>query len=325
MDGLPFFLESLAAMDGIVVTGSSGLVGFRLMQRLCKEGPARGLYHRRKPNVGFGEWVQVDLRDRLETHGVLDRLKPTTIIHCAAYSDPVYCEQYPEEANSLNFGGSLYLAEWSSRNACFLVLISTDLVFDGRRGGYREEDVPRPVSVYGWTKLAAELAVRECEPDFAIVRTSLVYGRSPEGDRGADEKLVSNWKDSRQTPLFVDEYRNPTAVGELAPVVLEIARLRATGFWHVAGAECVSRYEMGVKVASAFGYPLDLLVPRKIEEVRCIPPRARNTTLNMDKTRKLLGFPFAAIEANLRSEHHRNAHTATITKARANRYQKKTL
>jgi dTDP-4-dehydrorhamnose reductase len=290
-------------MDGIVVTGSSGLVGYRLMQLLCQEGSARGLYHRRNPGVGFGEWVQVDLRDRSETHRVLDFLQPSTVIHCAAYSDPVYCEQHPEEANSLNFGGSLYLAEWCSRNASFLVHISTDLVFDGRQGDYHEEEDPHPISVYGWTKLAAELAVRSCKSASAIVRTSLVYGRSPEGDRGADEKLVSSWKVGRKTPLFVDEHRNPTAVGELALVVREIVRLRMTGIWHVAGAECVSRHEMGVKVASVFGYPGDLLVPRKIEEVHCAPPRARNTTLNMDKIRSLLGFPFAEIESNLRSEH----------------------
>lgn len=264
-----------------------------------------GFYHRRKPGAEFGGWVQVDLRDRLETWRVLDGLRPSTIIHCAAYSDPVYCEDHPEEANSLNFGGSLYLTEWCSRNACFLVHISTDLVFDGMRGDYREEDEPHPISVYGWTKLAAELAVRSCKSPFAIIRTSLVYGRSPEGNRGTDEKLVSSWKDGRETPLFVDEYRNPTAVGELAMVILEIVRLRVTGLWHVAGAECVSRHEMGVKVASVFGCPEDLLIPRKIEEVHCVPPRARNTTLSMDKIRSLLGFPFAAIEANLRSEYGR--------------------
>jgi len=303
VDGIPFLLESLAAMDGIVVTGSSGLVGFRLMRLLCQEGSARGFYHHRKPGAGFGEWVQVDLRDRLETYRVLDRLRPSTIIHCAAYSDPVYCERHPEEANSLNVGGTLYLTEWSSQNACFLVHISTDLVFDGRQGDYREEDDPHPISIYGWTKLAAELAVRNCKSPFAIVRTSLVYGRSPGGDRGTDEKLVSSWKEGRETQLFVDEYRNPTAVGELALVIMEIVRLRVVGIWHVAGAECVSRYEMGVKVASVVGCSEDLLIPRKIDEVHCVPPRARNTTLNMDKIRSLLGFPFAAIEANLRSEY----------------------
>ena len=290
-------------MQGIVVTGSSGLVGFRLMQLLCREGAAWGFYHHRKPSVGFGNWVQVDLRDRLATSKVLDSLRPSTIIHCAAYSDPVYCEYHPEEANSLNFGGTLYLSEWASQNACFLILLSTDLVFDGMRGNYCEEDDPHPISIYGWTKLAAELAVRNGKSPYAVIRTSLVYGRSPGGDRGADERLVSSWKEGKKTSLFVDEYRNPTAVGELAQVIAEIARRRVTGIWHVAGAECVSRFELGAKVASVLGYSDSMLIPRTIDEVDSTPPRVRNSTLNIDKIRALLNFPFATIEANLRSEY----------------------
>jgi len=289
-------------MNGVVVTGSSGLVGLRVMKLLCERGSAWGLYHQRRPEVGFGSWIRVDLRDRLETHRVLDRLRPSTIIHCAAYSDPVYCEHHPEEAHSLNFGASLYLAEWASQKACFLIHVSTDLVFDGRRGNYREEDDPHPISLYGWTKLAAEFAVRGRKSPHAIIRTSLVYGRSLEGNRGADEKLVSTWKDGKQTPLFVDEYRNPTAVGELASAILEIARRRAIGLWHVAGAECVSRYELGVKVASVFGHSPDMLVPRSTKEIHSVPPRAENTTLKMDRARTAFGLSFASIESNLRKE-----------------------
>jgi|WetSurMetagenome_2_1015567.scaffolds.fasta_scaffold04866_6 dTDP-4-dehydrorhamnose reductase len=290
-------------MPGIVVTGSSGLLGFRVMEVLCQTESARGLYHRRKPLAEFGQWVRVDLRDRVGTYRVLDDLRPSTIIHCAAYSDPVYCEHHPQEAHSLNLGAALYVAEWASRNACFLVHLSTDLVFDGRRGNYREEDAPHPISVYGWTKLAAELAVRGSKAPYAVVRTSLIYGKSMRGDRGADEKLVLSWEEGRATPLFVNEYRNPTPVGELAQVIIEIARRKGTGIWHVAGAECVSRFELGVKVAKIFGYSEDLLIPRTIEELPCIPPRTPNTTLNIDKIRQRLDFPFAPIETNLRREH----------------------
>lgn len=289
-------------MDGIVVTGSSGLVGFRVMQHLRETGSVWGFYHRRKPDAAFGNWVQVDLRDRSETHRVLDRLLPSIIIHCAAYSDPVYCERHPEETNSLNFGGSLFVAEWASRNGCFLIHLSTDLVFDGRRGDYREEDYPHPISVYGWAKLAAELAVLRSKAPHAVVRTSLVYGRSWARDRGADEKLASSWDMGQKTPLFVDEYRNPTAVEELASMIMEVVRRKLTGVLHVAGAERLSRFELGARVASVLGYPGSLLLPRKIEEVPCSPPRAPNTTLNIDKIRNLLDFPFKTVATNLRRE-----------------------
>jgi dTDP-4-dehydrorhamnose reductase len=290
-------------MHRIVVTGASGLVGFRLMQVLGETGPVWGFYHQRKPDSGHGSWVPVDLRDRLETHRVLDDLRPSTIIHCAAYSDPVYCEHHPQEANALNLGGSLYVAEWASRNACFLIHLSTDLVFDGKRGAYREEDDPHPVSVYGWTKLAAELAVCSSRAPYAVIRTSLIYGRSMGGNRGADEKLISSWKEGKETLLYVDEYRSPTAVGELALVITDIARRRMTGIWHVAGAECLSRYELGIKVARTLGYSEKLLIPKSIDEVESIPPRTPNGTLNIDKIQDRLGFSFAAVATNLQREH----------------------
>jgi dTDP-4-dehydrorhamnose reductase len=290
-------------MDRIVVTGASGLVGFRLMELLCREERAWGLYHHRKPVAEWGNWVQADLRDRSETYRVLHDLRPSAIIHCAAYSDPVYCEHDPQEAHSLNLGATLYVAQWASQNGCHLIHLSTDLVFDGQRGDYREEDEPHPISVYGWTKLAAELAVRSSNAPHALIRTSLIYGRSMRGNRGADEKLVSSWKEGRETPLFVDEYRNPTAVGELVLVIAEAARRKVMGIWHVAGAECVSRFELGVKVAKMLGYSEKLLIPRRIGELHSIPPRTPNTTLNIDKIRNWLSFPFAAIETNLHREH----------------------
>jgi dTDP-4-dehydrorhamnose reductase len=289
-------------MNGIVVTGSSGLVGFRLMQHLCQTGSAWGFYHRRNPAVAFGNWMQADLRHRSQTQEALDRLRPSTIVHCAAYSDPVYCEQHPGEAEALNFGSSLWVSQWASRNGSFLLHLSTDLIFDGDRGDYREEDDPHPLSVYGWTKLAAELAVRSSKAPWAIVRTSLVYGRSPGNDRGADEKLALSWQEGRKTPLFVDEYRNPTAVAELALVIEEMIRRQVTGVWHVAGAECVSRFELGTRVAAVLGYSQDLLIPRTIADVPCTPPRAPNTTLNLEKIRNLLDFPLADIESNLHQE-----------------------
>lgn len=176
-------------MTGIVVTGASGLVGFRLMEQLCRTGPAWGIYHRRRPEVAFGNWVALDLCDRLATQQLLDRLRPTVILHSAALSDPVHCEQHPAEAAALNLGGTMWISQWASRNGAFLVHLSTDLVFDGQQGNYREADDPRPISVYGWTKLASELAVRGSgRPGPSSERHS-----STAGARGMIGGRMRNW------------------------------------------------------------------------------------------------------------------------------------
>lgn len=290
-------------MGGIMVTGASGLVGFRLVEVLGKEEPVIALYCTKKPDTPFGCWYQLDLQSRSATRKLLDELRPSVIVHCAAYSDPVFCENHPLEATAVNFGATLYLAEWASENKAHLFLLSTDLVFDGSYGDYREEDDPHPISIYGWTKLAAEMAVKSSLASWTIIRTSLVYGRSAWRDRGADEKLIIAWKRRKQTSLFVDEYRNPTAVGELALAVSELVHRRLTGIWHVGGMEVVSRYQFGKKVASLLNHPRELLVPKRIDEVKTIPPRAPNTVLCIDKVKTHLDLSFKSIDSNLRLEH----------------------
>ena len=117
---------------------------------------------------------------------------------------------------------------------------------------------------------------------------SEVIERNAERDLQAVEKLNATYRAIKS---------------ELAKVIVEIAHSRVTGLWHVAGAECVSRFELGAKVASVLGYSESMLIPRTIEEGDCTPPRARNSTLNIDKIRALLNFPFATIETNLRHEY----------------------
>lgn len=290
-------------MPCTLVTGASGLVGHRLMQALAETPALCGLYHSRKPAAAPGRWVRSDLRDRSEGLRLLDELRPEVIIHCAALSDPVFCEEHPREANELNFGATLWISGWAEANGCHLIHLSTDLVFDGLRGDYREEDPPRPVSVYGWTKLAAELAVRTRRCSWAIVRPSLIYGRSAFGDHSAEEKLLACWREDRPTKLFLDEYRNPTAVGELAAILEALVRSRDTGIWHVAGAQCMSRFDFGSTAARIFGVSESLLVPVRIAEVRSLPPRAPNTTLNIEKIRSRFPLEFDSIEANLRREY----------------------
>ncbi len=290
-------------MNRIVVTGAAGLVGHRLMQQLQEKGEVFGFYHCARPEITPGSWQSVDLQKREEVHQALDGIRPAILIHCAASCQPVHCEKYPMETLAVNYGGTLHLAEWAAEHSCFFLHVSTDLVFDGTRGHYSEQDAVRPISVYGWSKLAAEEAVRSHGGEWCIARTALVFGRSRGGNRGADELLVQCWKQGKTTPLFQDEYRTPTSVGELAEKLIEVADERITGLVHIAGSECLSRYEFGCKIAGHFGFPPSLLSARKIEDVVSVPPRAPNVSMNITKARALFRSPFRSIEENLRREH----------------------
>lgn len=290
-------------MSMTIVTGASGLVGYRIMEQLAGQGECLGLYHRQKPDVDWGSWREADLCSRQEIWQVLEERRPEVIIHSAASCDPVWCERNPAETFSLNLGGTRYLAEWASRHNAFLVHISTDLVFDGTRGGYREEDHVRPISVYGWSKLAAEETVRASGAAHAIVRTALVYGKTLGGRRGCEEKLLQKWRLGEATPLFTDEIRTPTSALELAEKIVEIARRRLCGLFHVAGKECLSRYQFGCRIAGVFGMPLDLVRPVRIDDLVSVPPRARNVSMDCTRAEGLLQSPSRSIEENLRREH----------------------
>lgn len=290
-------------MSKVVVTGAGGLLGYRLMELLSSEEECIGWIHRRDPEAPWGRWLPMDLCNRPQLFSWLDFYAPTVLFHTAALCDPVWCEAHPAETLAVNYGGTLHLAEWAASRGALLIHVSTDLVFDGEQGDYREEDSMRPISVYGWSKLAAEEAIKASGANACIVRTSLIFGQSRNGDRGCDEKLVGLWRQGRSTSLFLDEMRTPTSALDLACKLREIAQRRITGTLHVAGAEKVSRYQLGLFFAKKFGISLELLKPIKIEDVVSNPRRARDASLDLRKAQSLLQSPFLGIEENLAREY----------------------
>jgi dTDP-4-dehydrorhamnose reductase len=152
-----------------------------------------------------------------------------------------------------------------------LVHLSTDLVFPGDRGRYREEDEPDPVNSYGRSKAEAERRVVALRPDATLVRTSLIYGgREP----GPQERLA---RDNRR--FFVDELRSPVQVGDLAEAILELLALDVPGPLHVAGADDVSRLDFALLLGAD---------PTRLEPAHTSPDRAPNVTLDSSRARSLL-------------------------------------
>jgi len=151
------------------------------------------------------------------------------------------------------------------------VHLSTDLVFRGDRGRYREEDEPAPVGRYGRSKAEAERRVAALQPDATLVRTSLIYGGS---EPGPQERLA---REHRR--FFVDELRSPVQVGDLAEAILELLPLEAPGPLHLGGADDVSRFDFAVLLGADAA---------RLEAARTTPERAPNVTLDSARARALL-------------------------------------
>jgi len=196
------------------------------------------------------------------------------------------CQAQPKEAYRANVEGTAVLAELAAELP--LVFFSTDLVFDGRAGGYRETAPVNPLSVYAETKVAAERIVLT-NPRHLVVRTSLNAGASPAGNRTFNELMRLSWQRGEKVRLFADEFRSPIHASVTARAVWELVTQRVTGVIHLAGSERLSRSEIGQLLAARWLGLNPQIETASVKDHRT-PPRAPDTSLNCEKAQKLLSF-----------------------------------
>jgi dTDP-4-dehydrorhamnose reductase len=245
-------------MQRLMVTGGCGYLGRELVARAAAQGWAvRATWFERPPTEG-GDWVRVDVRDEAAFAEAVDGVD--AVVHTAY--------RQGEREWDINVVGSAAVARAAR---CRLVHLSTDLVFSGEHGGYREEDEPAPVNSYGRSKAEAERRVAAAHPAATIVRTSLIYGGA---EPGPQERLA---RENRR--FFVDELRSPVQVGDLAEAILELLPLDVPGPLHLGGADDVSRFDFAVLLGAD---------PAKLEPTRTSVERAPNVTLDSSRARGLL-------------------------------------
>jgi dTDP-4-dehydrorhamnose reductase len=272
------------------VTGSGGLIGNCLLQTAAEAAPGwavSGLTRQR-----------LDLEDARAMATAFAEDRPGLVIHCAALSKSVACQHDPPLARRLNVEVTARLAELAGDIP--LIFLSTDLVFDGCQGHYDETAPVNPLSVYGETKAAAERIVL-ANPRHTVVRTSLNYGFSPTGDRSFNEEIRRAWIERRTLRLFTDEFRNPIPAEVTARCLWELARLEQPGLFHLAGAERLSRWDLGQLLAAHWP---DLQARLEPSSIRCYqgPPRPADTSLDCAKAQRLLSTPLPCFSAWLKSQ-----------------------
>lgn len=273
----------------IFVTGGSGLLGWTLTRFLT---PASTLFqYWQHPLPDPLHTVKVDLVRRDDLMAVLNRYRPDIIINTAALTDQTFCEKYPQAAKALNSHVPGWLAVWAQENGARLVHISTDLVFDGTLGHYRESDPPNPVSVYGQTKLTGEQQVLEACDQGVVLRISIMGGTSFTGQRSLNEVIPQQVSENGSVRLFTDEMRSAIWADNVAEVILELIDHDFTGLLHVPGGKDYSRYEIGEMVFRYYGLSLDKLKPARIADFSGTPPRCPDVTTNGSLLQNTLTTP----------------------------------
>ena len=271
------------------ITGAGGLIGGQLHKTAPTYAPSI------RP-VGL-ERSDLDLTD---FHSVRRRFvsdRPAAVIHCAALSKTAACQADPNLARLTNIDATRHLAELAAEIP--LLFLSTDLVFDGRKGGYIESDPVNPLSVYAETKVIGEQLVL-ANPRHTVLRTSLNFGHTAAGNRSFNEEMVQAWRAGRTLNLFADEFRNPIAASVTARAVWELLRLNRPGLYHVAGREKVSRFELGSLIAARHPEVNPRVVAGTLKEYHGAP-RSPDTTLNCETLQGLLSFPLPKFSEWLQS------------------------
>lgn len=267
------------------VTGAAGLIG----SHVVRAAPASVL-------VAPLTRQQFDIADFDAVKARFLHERPSMVIHCAALAKASDCETHPHLAWRVNSDATKLLAELSEAVAFFF--ISTDLVFDGRKGNYTERDTPNPLTVYGKTKVAAERAVL-ANPRHTVLRAALNGGSSPTGDHSFTEQLIKTWRSGRAPTLFTDEFRSPTTASVTARVIWELVAANATGIFHAGGAERMSRYEAGCILAALFPGLRPRIARGSLRDYKG-PPRPADASLDSSKLRALLPFPLPSFRESAR-------------------------
>ncbi|BET65610.1 SDR family oxidoreductase [Opitutales bacterium ASA1] len=248
----------------LLLAGASGLVGSNVARVAARRGWEVHAIVGKHPGsiAGADHILRLDLADESSVQRTTLDLFPDAIVNAAAVSEPTHCDADPVRSAQVNVRLPAALARLAHHLGARFVHLSSEQVFDGSAAPYAPADPLTPVNLYGRQKAEAESAVSTAAPEEAVtLRLPLLAGNSATGTRSLHERLFAAWAAGRRTRLYRDEIRQPCSAANVAEVVVELCERRdLRGVHHWAGAEPVSRLEMGMRIAEAFRLPAELFV-----------------------------------------------------------------
>jgi dTDP-4-dehydrorhamnose reductase len=269
-----------------LIIGASGQVGGQLVSAAADRGLTFLGTAYRRPHP---DYTPLDLRDDDAVHDLIDDLEPDVTFLPAALTYVDYAESNAAECAAVNVAGARTVAAGVARTGGRLVLFSTDHVFGECPHAMREDDPTDPQSVYAKTKVLAEEAVREELPDrHLILRTSWVFGPDESGKNFA-RSAVRRLGRGESVVVANDQSGQPTYGPDLADAAMELAKLAATGTYHVVGPDRHTKFTFARLIAHVFGFDADLVVGVPTEELDQDAPRPKDVWLDRFKLRALLG------------------------------------
>ena len=282
----------------ILVTGSSGLLGAQLVSLGLKDGHrVLSAYGSHQPSGG--EPIRLDLAELHAIVPVIQKAAPDIIVHTASITDVDLCEQKPQLARLINGEATGKIAEAAVALQAYLIYVSTDYVFDGNSGMYREDDTPSPVNSYGESKLLGEKLVRKSGARHCIARTSVVYGCGREHRPNFATWVLGKLRSREVARVVNDQYASPTLNLNLAEMISDLSEKRLEGILHLAGATRIDRYNFALTIAEVFHLDPGPIMKVSSREIDWKARRPADSSLDVSKTTRLLGRKPLKLHASL--------------------------
>jgi len=280
----------------VLVTGSAGLVGQQVVKDLSNSHQVFSCYNESKPE--YGDSVKMDLKNREMISSILTEKKPDIVIHLGAMTGVDLCEKEKTSASEINTKATEIIAKECSKLNSFLVYVSTDYVFDGNLGMYKEDDVTNPLGFYGKSKLEGEKVVQNFSTNWCIARTSTPFGLHPT-KKSFPMWVIENLQKQKQIDVLIDQFTSPTYIPNLSRMLIEISERHITGIIHTAGASKISRYQMASMVSDKLNLDSTLLKQISINKMTWVAQRPKDSSLDVSRAISILNEKPQKIDQSL--------------------------
>jgi dTDP-4-dehydrorhamnose reductase len=291
----------------ILITGASGHLGRRLVKAACQAGHRVWAWTSpREVVTPLSDlpvtYTSVELANPVQVAEAYSQIRPMAVIHAAAMANIADCYRDPVRAYRVNAEATRQLVGLCVADIARLIYVSTDLVFDGTQGNYQEDDLPRPLSFYGKSKLDGERAVIQHHGMLVARLSWLVAAGTPQRPHFLDQQIAS-LRQGQPIQLFTDEWRTPLGIETAAQALVTLAMTDISGVLHLGGTEKLSRYEMGCKLAQVLGVRQELVQAMNQSDLKTPEPRPSDVSLNSTRWRQLIpDFACPSFEVALRQE-----------------------
>ena len=279
----------------ILITGSNGLLGQKLLHKLRQDFSVELIAISKGENrVSIKEgytYFDLDITNNDAVAKFISIEKPQVVINTAAMTNVDLCEDENKDCDALNVEAVRYLADACVKVDAHLIQISTDFIFDGENGPYKEKDKPNPLSYYGLSKLKSEQLLQEHAVKWTVLRTIIVFGVGENLSKG-NIVLWAKGALAKGDPLNIidDQFRAPTLAEDLADICILAAKKKAFGIFNASGKDIMSIYEIVERIAKHYGNSTENLNKISTATLNQKAGRPPKTGFILDKSRKELGY-----------------------------------